>query len=258
PHPLPTQADVDNVLGTSNFPDFGGGSPDFPFMGCLEQVHGWPHTWIGATMANIGFAACDPIFWSHHANVDRIWSAWQKTHASANPSDLTAVLSGLDNRWTINDTLDTTGSRLGYEYVVDSQQLLFEENTITDIPVTKTIRLPRAFRRAEVRIEGLMSMTPLSMQLSIRVGSTKITLSLFGLHPHHMTGAKTVPPPDVNSCFEQQEHQNACGDLNVRGCFSQSAFSRHEISVNMELGITGIDNRTHAAIMFKDAYVVFK
>jgi hypothetical protein len=37
-----------------------------------DQVHGE----IGGLMADVSTAAWDPIFWLHHANVDRLWSIW--------------------------------------------------------------------------------------------------------------------------------------------------------------------------------------
>lgn len=48
------------------------------------MVHGKIHMWLGDQAKNgedmgQGYAAVlDPIFFMHHANVDRIWSVWQK------------------------------------------------------------------------------------------------------------------------------------------------------------------------------------
>lgn len=49
----------------------------FPYL--LEiDPHGAVHDLIGGDMGRIQTSARDPIFWLHHANIDRLWSAWMK------------------------------------------------------------------------------------------------------------------------------------------------------------------------------------
>ena len=38
--------------------------------------HNGVHNLIGGTMNNIAVSPRDPIFWLHHANIDRLWDAW--------------------------------------------------------------------------------------------------------------------------------------------------------------------------------------
>lgn len=49
-------------------------------FGALEQQpHNAVHNALGGTygwMADPNFAAQDPIFWLHHANIDRLWASW--------------------------------------------------------------------------------------------------------------------------------------------------------------------------------------
>jgi hypothetical protein len=67
-----------------NAPDesFGGGSIPAPSQfageyGQLEiQPHNVVHDAIGGLMGDILTAAQDPVFWAHHANIDRMWSGW--------------------------------------------------------------------------------------------------------------------------------------------------------------------------------------
>lgn len=71
--------------------EFGGGvtSPLGQFWsqtGRLEQTpHNDVHNAVGGLMADPDSAAQDPIFWLHHANIDRLWWLWQQQHA--NPTD---------------------------------------------------------------------------------------------------------------------------------------------------------------------------
>jgi hypothetical protein len=46
------------------------------FDGVLEQAHDNFHGWAGPDMANNSYAAFDPLFWSFHANFDRIFEGW--------------------------------------------------------------------------------------------------------------------------------------------------------------------------------------
>ncbi len=48
--------------------------------------HGIIHNEIGGNMKEPDFAALDPIFWLHHANIDRLWSEWMGRHPGITPS----------------------------------------------------------------------------------------------------------------------------------------------------------------------------
>jgi tyrosinase len=37
-------------------------------------------------MSGFNTAARDPIFWLHHANIDRLWEAWLALEDHANPT----------------------------------------------------------------------------------------------------------------------------------------------------------------------------
>jgi tyrosinase len=110
--PLPSAADVQQVLALGDFLDF---------TNQLEQLHNDVHVWVGGDrghMADIPFAAFDPIFWAHHAMIDRIWRLWQLRHPQAGvPASL------LDEalppfQMTVRQTLDA--GALGYDYAVQA------------------------------------------------------------------------------------------------------------------------------------------
>lgn len=46
-------------------------------VNALEAIHNTIHNTVGGTMASLDTSAFDPIFWLHHANVDRIGAIWQ-------------------------------------------------------------------------------------------------------------------------------------------------------------------------------------
>jgi tyrosinase len=76
--------------------------------------HAEVHIAIGGTM-NSGSSPADPLFWLHHANIDRIWAAWQAQHPAAPPSNPNEVLQPppLFNV-KVSSVLDIAG--LGYSY----------------------------------------------------------------------------------------------------------------------------------------------
>jgi len=79
---LPTQADLTAVNSRTTFPSFQTG---------LESMHAGVHNAVGGDMAGAG-SPTDPVFFLHHANIDRIWSKWQKKHPSAKPPNLNETL----------------------------------------------------------------------------------------------------------------------------------------------------------------------
>ena len=73
---LATAADLALVNQLGSFPTF---------QTTLEgAVHGAVHNAIGGDMAT-NRSPADPIFWLHHANIDRIWAQWQTAHPGQNP-----------------------------------------------------------------------------------------------------------------------------------------------------------------------------
>jgi tyrosinase len=55
------------------------------FQNALNSVHGSVHVRVSGHMGSVAYAGFDPIFWLHHANVDRLWSIWQNSHPGATP-----------------------------------------------------------------------------------------------------------------------------------------------------------------------------
>jgi hypothetical protein len=194
--PLPTADEIQKALKLSEFFLFGGNRcsetiPTHP--GRLEILHGFVHFWVGGDMADMDTmrAAFDPIFWSHHSNVDRLWVKWQQSFGNDGPDDITALLSGLDVQRTVKDVLDSGPNGLGYEYIEDSFDLVIGGTVLE--PKSKHAvnigRLKTGFGRAELRFSGLRAVEGKLTVSAIDVALPKMAIparvSMFGLHANH-------------------------------------------------------------------------
>ncbi|KAH6650363.1 hypothetical protein F5144DRAFT_555984 [Chaetomium tenue] len=82
-------------------PDFGAfdrvveGGPSFEASG----VHGGGHYGVGGTYGQIGdlyTSPADPIFYLHHANLDRVWWSWQKLNLETRLTDISGPIFLMD------------------------------------------------------------------------------------------------------------------------------------------------------------------
>jgi tyrosinase len=97
---------------------------------CSEGfAHGAGHNGIGGVMSDVNASPGDPVFWLHHAFIDRNWRIWQNADRSrvgyingndivGNPLTLDTTVNVYDFRPTVRvrDILDTTGETLCYKY----------------------------------------------------------------------------------------------------------------------------------------------
>ncbi len=105
---LPRQQTIDTVVLQQSTYD--------TFWQSLEQVHNDVHGWVGGAMSLVPVAAYDPIFWSHHAMIDRLWYIWQNSLLGRDPpADLMNVVLA-PFPMTVAQVLDI--DRLGYDYAV--------------------------------------------------------------------------------------------------------------------------------------------
>jgi hypothetical protein len=70
----PLRTNIDGLLRQASFSVFEGNLE--------QQPHGYVHCAVGGQgcpiplMGDVPVAATDPVFWMHHANIDRIWECW--------------------------------------------------------------------------------------------------------------------------------------------------------------------------------------
>lgn len=96
-------------------------------MGHLErEPHGNVHVDVGGDfgfMSAFETAGLDPIFWLHHANIDRLWEIWRNIPGHADPQETGWTTAGFDfgfgharRTYWVSDIVDTSASQMGYAY----------------------------------------------------------------------------------------------------------------------------------------------
>jgi tyrosinase len=117
PHPAPPPLDsfYDWLMEASSYEEF---------QSRCWRLHDNVHLWVGGAtgqMADQNWAAFDPLFWAHHAMVDRLWRIWQHDNPGAVPdhSLLRAPMTfGKRPSLLVREVLDV--KRLGYEYAAQT------------------------------------------------------------------------------------------------------------------------------------------
>lgn len=133
-------------VSSGGSPGFGGVDTGFSHGGQVHggietQPHDWVHGLVGGrdpndprmpgAMANPNSAGLDPIFWLHHANIDRLWESWNcTTPPHLNPINDTKWVNGPGSvgerqfempmpdgsTWTYTPGDMTDIQELGYDY----------------------------------------------------------------------------------------------------------------------------------------------
>jgi tyrosinase len=139
-------------------PGFGGGRTNPLFhhsssgpLGPLEGTpHGTVHNQVGGAsglMSAFNTAALDPIFWLHHANIDRLWEQWRRgtpAHSNSTESDWLTMTFEL---------VDAAGTRVSLQVgdVLEIEtQLFYTYSGLPGVPAAP----PAALEREELRLMG--------------------------------------------------------------------------------------------------------
>jgi len=116
----PDSTNVNSLLRDSNY---------FDYEYKVETgIHGYVHCTVGPTcpvahMGDVPVAGNDPIFYTHHGNIDRLWACWQHLYGTPAGSWQDQTFSFVDETGTlqtqpVKNFLDST--TLGYVYDNDS------------------------------------------------------------------------------------------------------------------------------------------
>ena len=84
------------------------------FAAAVEGVHNSGHVWVGGSMQSILTAPADPVFWMHHAEIDRLWAEWQAANPGQNPA--LAGAAAIMDPWSENEVDTRDIAALGYVY----------------------------------------------------------------------------------------------------------------------------------------------
>lgn len=115
---LPTVAQVASCLAMATYTAFtnaveaGTGVVPAPVG---AGMHNRVHVWCNGTMSIVADAPADPLFWLHHAMLDRMWSQWQVTHPGLNPT--LVGLNTIMQPWLDTELSLRSIAALGYSYI---------------------------------------------------------------------------------------------------------------------------------------------
>jgi tyrosinase len=129
---------ITNILNIASFGTFAGTAGA---GGELEGTpHNFIHNWINGDMASAG-SPTDPIFWMHHCNCDRLYSAWIGKHPNGLPTDAA---------WLNHEFKDFCGMGLKVSQTVKTEDLKYTYDKLTPTVVMAAVTAPAAM----VGIEG--------------------------------------------------------------------------------------------------------
>ncbi len=192
--------EYDNFYSPEGSPlSFGGQEVgDFTHFGSTngrieQEPHNVIHTVIGGWMNDPNFAAQDPVFWLHHANIDRLWNKWlNENPAHKNPIDnekwMNQEFDFFDETGTLvkmsgKDVVDSA-SQLGYKYDDEGEDMLasINENTnvlsqplspsnVDTIPMKKKIVLDKT---VNLKVESESTTLPVKLNNKSKVAFSSI------------------------------------------------------------------------------------
>jgi len=87
------------------------------FSAPINAIHGGVHIWVGGTMSNAAVSPADPVFWLHHANLDRLWWKWYQSPAGNHQNPPLTGSDAVMDPWTYTETDVRNIATLGYTYV---------------------------------------------------------------------------------------------------------------------------------------------
>ena len=162
---------------------YGSGSAPKPGAGTIENVPHTPiHIWCGDTrtqngedMGHFYSAGRDPLFYSHHANVDRMWNIWKKLPGSnrkdiTDPDYLNTTFLFYDEnaqlvRVRVGDSLDSR--KLGYVYEDVDIPWLAAKPRATKSKIVRLLKKAGVAHAAEMKNLKPLSEFPITLDKTV-------------------------------------------------------------------------------------------
>jgi tyrosinase len=86
------------------------------FSGPINGIHGGVHMWVGGTMSDASISPADPVFWLHHANLDRLWWMWYNSPQGNHQNPPLIGSDALMDPWSYTEADTRDIASLGYTY----------------------------------------------------------------------------------------------------------------------------------------------
>ena len=170
---------IEPIQEITDFPTYGGAQAFAPMQaagaGWLEgSPHNAVHSWIGGAMGQVIWSAQDPIFWLHHANIDRLWVDWVNRHPNSLPTDPAwrnqpfSFYNANGQRTSITPGQVLTTTALNYQYDTQvnapspSPALAAHERT----PRPPAAAAPRRVESAPSRAPAVIGAKPVTVTLN--------------------------------------------------------------------------------------------
>lgn len=176
------------------------------FQGQVNSVHGGLHVTVGGDMQSVPTASYDPIFYLHHANVDRMWARWQLDHPGPLPASeatfqLPPFTRPFTTQWQQGSDVESTDA-LGYRYRTFCFYL--PPIVIWEIVV---IRLPRTIR-------DLMRSARLVFKTN-KMQPRPLEVRVFVDQPRATARTKTIGNPSFAGAFGFMGHEDGMTGIDV-------------------------------------------
>lgn len=187
---LPTASEVNAALARVPYDTPPWMGPTEGFRPALEVIlHNPVHAWVGGSMGR-ATSPNDPVFFLHHANVDRLWAIWQMQHPGE-PFYLPTI--GGPQGHNLNDPMSPWGAAVTPASVINHRALGYwydnEPETGRD-PVFIDLAVNAPVTEASIGVAGEEDLyrfiVPAVGIFQIETeGSTDVVMSLFG--PNSLT-----------------------------------------------------------------------
>lgn len=234
----PDLTNIDTLLANGQLLDTkdSGGNVVPGFQRTLEQG---PHAAVHCAVMNcpvpvmgaVPYSANDPIFWIHHANIDRTWDCWTSMSGHSNPTDadfLKKPFSYVDGKGnlvtkTVNDIIN--GHMVDYVYERASNCQRSAPVVLAAAPV-EAEAAPKKLSAKQVKAARATLAKP-----AVLGRTTGVALDA-------LTTRKAIALPKDNPAIDTEPR-----DLALR--------AQKEVAVETDLALTGIHYAAHPGAIFK-------
>ena len=165
---------IDDAMAKTNYNTVGS------VMGFCRSIdsgiHGRIHTLVGNTrgMGSVPYAGNDPLFFVHHANVDRMWASWNK-NGNKNPTDAVAY-PWITNQFAL---ADASGARLARNssQLFSALALGYDYDAFFPRPPATTPSTPPATTLAAKAVSGAQKVASAVNMVNLGASPTTVKLA---------------------------------------------------------------------------------